>query len=239
MRSVLTLTLREIRQTFLSPIAYAFLVVFVLFTTFMFFRVFWLAETISMAGFFGLLPLAFAIVIPGITMRTWAEERKQGTMELLLTAPIEVRHIVLAKFLASLTLVLVCLLLTLYVPYTVAAFGDLDPGPVWGGYLGAFFLAATFIAVGMFLSAFTQDQIVAFLVSVCTLFALVLVGDNYLQSEFAGGFWGDFFRVLSPTPHFESIGRGVVDIRDLYYFLGLSGLFLFLNVQVINLRRWR
>ena len=239
MRKTLTLTIKEIRQTFLSPIAYAFLIVFVLFTTFMFFRTFFLAETISMAGFFGLLPLAFAIVIPGITMRTWAEERKQGTLELLLTAPIEARHIVLAKFFGALTLVLVCLLLTLYVPYTVGVFGDLDPGPVWGGYLGALFLAATFIAVGMFFSAFTQNQIVAFLVSVCTLFALVLVGDSYIQSEFAGGFWGDFFHVVSPTPHFESIGRGVVDIRDVYYFLGLSGLFLFLNVQVVNLRRWR
>ncbi|MFQ5845513.1 MAG: ABC transporter permease [Planctomycetota bacterium] len=240
MRRTLTIARKEIRQSFVSPIAYAFLVVFVLFVTFMFFRVFFLVEQVSMSGFFGLFPIAFAIVIPGITMRSWAEEQKQGTLEFLLTAPVEPRHVVMGKFLAAMTLVVVCLLLTLLVPVTVSHFGDLDPGPVWGGYLGALFMAATCISIGMFFSSFTQNQIVAFLVSVSVLIGLVLVGDSYIQSEFGGGsFWGGLFRAVSPTPHFDSIGRGVIDLRDLFYFAGMSGLFLFLNVQAVHLKRWR
>lgn len=240
MRSVGTLALKEIRQLFLSPIAYAFMVVFVFFVTFMFFREFFLVRQVSLQGLFSWFPLAFAVVIPGITMRMWAEERKQGTIEFLLTAPVETWHIVLGKFLAGLALLSLCVLLTLLVPYTVAHFGDLDPGPVWGGYLGSILMGGTTIAIGMFLSAFTQDQIVSFLVGVTVLLALVLLGHNYVASEFTAGSWfGAFAQVISPTTHFESIGRGVVDLRDVYYFVAIAALFLYLNARVIDLRRWR
>jgi ABC-2 type transport system permease protein len=240
MLSVLTLARKELRQMFLSPIAYAFLIVFVFFVTFMFFRSFFLVQETSMAGFFGLFPIAFAIVIPGMTMRMWAEERKQGTIEFLLTSPIETWHIVLGKFLAGLALVGACLVLTLLVPYTVGRYGNLDPGPVWGGYLGALLMGGTCIAISMFLSAFTQDQVVAFLPGVSVLLGLVLIGHPFIASEFgAGSAFGTFARVISPTSHFESIGRGVIDIRDIYYFVVMIAFFLYLNVRVIDLRRWR
>ncbi|MHC4339817.1 MAG: ABC transporter permease [Planctomycetota bacterium] len=240
MSSVITLTWKEVRQIFLSPIAYAFMLVFVFFVTFMFFRTFFLAGQVSMAQFFDLFPIAFAVVIPGITMRMWAEERKQGTIEFLMTSPIRTWHIVTGKFLAGLTLVAACLALTLYVPYTVDRFGDLDSGPVWGGYLGALLMGGTCIAIGMFCSSFTQDQIVSFLVSVVVLLALVLVGVPFIQSEFTpGSAFGIFSRAVSPTTHFESIGRGVIDLRDLYYFGAMIVLFLYLNARVIDLRRWR
>ncbi|MGH7163417.1 MAG: ABC transporter permease [Planctomycetota bacterium] len=240
MRSALVLARKELRQIFITPIAYAFAIVFVFFVTFMFFRTFFLGGQVSMAGFFDLFPIAFAVVIPGITMRTWAEERKQGTIEFLLTAPIRTWHIVVGKFVAGASLVGLCLLLTLLVPYTVGRFGDLDPGPVWGGYLGALLMGATCIAIGMFCSSFTQDQIVSFLLSVTVLLALVLVGVPFIQSEFSPGSWfGQFCRQVSPTTHFESIGRGVVDARDLYYFVSMTVLFLYLNALVIDLRRWR
>jgi len=240
MRSVLVLTWKEIKQLFLSPIAYAFLMVFAFFVTFMFFRAFFLFGQATLGGFFYWWPFAFAFVVPGITMRTWAEERKQGTVEFLLTSPIETWHIVLAKFLAGLTLIAACILLTVAVPYTVALYGDLDPGPVWGGYLGALLMGGTCIAIGMFCSSFTQDQIVSFLVSLTVLLLLVLVGQEYFQSEFGkGSGFGRFLRLISPTSHFDSIGRGVVDLRDIYYFVAMTGLFLYLNVRVIDLRRWR
>jgi ABC-2 type transport system permease protein len=240
MRSTLTLAWKELRQIFLSPIAYAFMVVFVFFMTFMFFRTFFLGGQCAMSGFFDLVPIAFAIVIPGITMRMWAEERKQGTMEFLLTSPINTWHIVLGKFLAGCALVTLCVLLTILVPITVGQHGDLDRGPVWGGYLGSILLGATCVAIGMFCSAFMQDQIVAFLVSVSVLLALVLVGVPFISSEFEpGSFVGRVSRVLSPTTHFESIGRGVIDLRDLYYFGSMMGFFLFLNERVVDLRRWR
>ena len=240
MRSTLVLAAKELKQIFLSPIAYAFLMVFVFFVTFMFFRAFFLVGEASMAGFFFWIPLAFALVIPGITMRAWPEERKQGTIEFLLTSPVETGQIVVAKFLAALVLVACALALTLFVPYTVARFGDLDPGPVLGGYLGALLLGGTCISIGMFCSSFTQDQIVAFLVSVITLLGLVLLGFDYFQSEFgAKSTIGAIVRVVSPTTHFEQIGRGVIDVRNLWYFGATIVLFLYLNARVIDLRRWR
>ena len=240
MRSTLVLTGKELKQLFLSPIAYAFLMVFVLFVTFMFFRAFFLIGQATLSGFFFWFPFAFAFVIPGITMRTWAEERKQGTVEFLLTSPISTGSIVLAKFMAALALVAVCLTLTFLTPYTVGKFGDLDMGPVIGGYLGALLMAGACIAIGMFCSAFTQDQIVSFLAGLCVLLVLVLVGHEYFQSEFGkGSTFGRILRIVSPTTHFDSIGRGVIDLRDLYYFAATTGLFLYLNTRVIDLRRWR
>jgi ABC-2 type transport system permease protein len=240
MRSVLVLAWKETKQIFLSPIAYTFLMVFVFFVTFLFFRAFFLRAQCTMDGFFGIFPLAFAIVIPGMTMRMWPEERRQGTIEFLLTSPIETWHIVLGKFLAGFFLVLLCMLMTMLVPYTVANYGPLDRGPVVGGYLGAVFMGATFIAIGMFISAFTQDQIVAFLVALIVLIALVLIGDPYINSEFGPGSWiGAIARAISPTTRFESLGRGVIDARDLYYFVAMTGFFLYLNARAVDLRRWR
>jgi len=240
MRSVLVLVWKELKQLFLSPIAYAFLAVFVFFVTLVFFRSFFLRGQATMEVFFAYFPIAFAIVIPGITMRMWAEERKQGTIEFLLTSPIETWHIVLAKFLAGLVLVLLCMALTLYVPRTVASYGPLDWGPVIGSYLGAIFMGATCISIGMFLSSFTQDQIVSFLLSLIVLLMLVMIGDPFFTSEFSPGSWiGAVARWISPTSRFESIGRGVIDVRDLYYFVAMTAFFLYLNVRAIDLRRWR
>jgi ABC-2 type transport system permease protein len=206
----------------------------------MFFRTFFLEGQATMNNFFGLFPIAFAVVIPGLTMRMWAEERKQGTIEFLLTSPIETWQIVLAKFLAGLSLVVLCVVMTLLVPMTVSGYGPLDWGPVVGGYLGAIFLGGTFIAVGMFLSAFTQDQIVSFLVGVIVILALVLIGHPFISSEFGAGSWfGAISRGISPTSRYESIGRGVIDLRDIYYFVAMSGFFLYLNARAIDLRRWR
>jgi ABC-2 type transport system permease protein len=240
MRSVFVLAWKEIRQIFLSPIAYTFISVFVVFVTFFFFRDFFAISQATMDGFFGLFPIAFAVVIPGLTMRMWAEERKQGTIEFLLTSPIETWHIVVAKFVAGLALVILCAFMTLLVPFTVRDFGPLDWGPAIGGYLGAIFLGATFIAVGMFLSSFTQDQVVSFLLGTIVLLALVLVGHPIVTDEFTPGGWmAGFARAVSPTTRYQSIGRGVVDVRDLFYFGAMTAFFLYLNVRAIDLRRWR
>jgi ABC-2 type transport system permease protein len=240
MRSVFVLTWKELKQLFLSPIAYTFISVFVVFVTVFFFRSFFAISQATMDGFFGLFPIAFTFVIPGITMRMWAEERKQGTIEFLLTSPIETWHIVLAKFLAGTTLVALCALMTIGVPLTVSHFGPLDHGPVIGGYLGALFLGATFISVGMFLSSFAQDQVVAFLLGAIVLLALVLIGTPFVTDELPPGGWvASVFRAISPTTRYQSIGRGVIDVRDLYYFGAIMVFFLYLNVRTIDLRRWR
>ena len=240
MFSVLNLAWKEIRQVFPSPIAYTFLSVFALFVTFFFFRDFFEVSQATMDGFFGLFPIAFAIVIPGMTMRMWAEERRQGTIEFLLTSPIETWHIVLSKFLAGLALVVLCGVVTLYTPITIASYGPLDAGPTIGGYLGAIFLGATFTAVAMFLSSFTQDQIVSLLLGVIVLLFFVLIGHPIVADEFTPGGWAARFAgAISPTPRFQSLGRGVIDIRDIYYFVAMTTFFLYLNVRAIDLRRWR
>lgn len=240
MRSVLVLAWKEFRQIFLSPIAYTFLCVFVLWVVAIFFRSFFLQQQATMDGFFAWFPWAFGIVIPGVTMRMWAEERNQGTIEFLLTSPVETWHIVVGKFLGGLALVVLCAVMTLLVPLTVAKHGPLDAGPVIGGYVGAIFMGATFLAIGMFLSAFTKDQIVAFLLGVIVLLALVLLGSSFLNSLFGPGSWmGAIARAISPTTRYESIGRGVIDIRDIYYFAAMTAFFLYLNARAIDLRRWR
>jgi ABC-2 type transport system permease protein len=173
-------------------------------------------------------------------MRVWAEERKQGTIEFLLTSPIHTWHIVIAKFVAALTLIALCLLLTVGVVWTVSRYGKLDAGPVIGGYLGALMMGGTLIAIGMFLSSFTADQIVSFLLGVIVLLALVLLGHYWFSTEYrAGSVFGAFAQAVSPSTHFDSIERGVVDVRNVYYFVSLTGLFLYLNTRVIDLRRWR
>jgi len=237
MRSLLALLRKEMHHIYLSPIAYAFLIVFVGFVTFMFFLDFFRVYEVSMVRFFAYFPIAFAVVIPGVTMRMWAEERKQGTIEFLLTAPTSTWQIVAAKFLGGLSLVVLCVVATLLVPITVGGYGDLDLGPVIGGYLGAILLGGTFLAIGMFLSAFTQDQIVSFLLGVVVLLGLVLIGYPFISGEF--GVVAAFANAISPQLRFESIGRGVIDLRDLYYFGATMVLFLYLNSVVIDLRRWR
>jgi len=240
MSRLFTLTVKELRQIFLSPIAYVFLAFFVGFVNVMFFRGFFLRGQATMAVFFAWFPIAFSLVLPAMVMRMWAEEWRQGTMEFLLTSPLESWQIVGAKFISGATLVMLCVLLTLLVPYTVAQYGDLDPGPVWGGYIGALLMGGACLAIAMFFSAFTSDQVVSFLLSMFVLLTLVLIGMPFVQDELEpGSTFGRLAAIISPATHFESIGRGVIDIRDIFYYGGITVFFLYLNTLVIDLRRWR
>ncbi|MEM8882820.1 MAG: ABC transporter permease [Planctomycetota bacterium] len=240
MGNVWTLTRKELRQMFLSPIAYAFIIVFTAILTFFFFRTFFLFRQASMQEFFRLVPLAMMVLVPGIVMRMWAEERSRGTLEFLLTSPVEPWQVVVSKFLAGSALVTLCMLLTLYVPYTVASYGDLDPGPVWGGYVGSILMGAACVAIGMFCSAFTSDQIVSFLASALVIGFLILGGHWLIQSGFEPGDWmGRVLRIISPTTYFESLGRGVIDLRDVYFYLAIIVVFLYLNTRAVDYKRWR
>ena len=240
MGKVVSLTGKELKQMFLSPIAYAFIMVFAFIVTFFFFRTFFLERQASMTWFFGLVPIAFIFFVPGVVMRMWAEERRQGTLEFLLTGPVQTWQVVIAKFVAGAVLIAACLAVTLLVPYTVSKFGPLDTGPVWGGYIGSLLLGMACLAVGMFCSAFTEDQIVSFLVSISVLLGLMAIGHPYIQTMFEpGSTLATVARKISPFTYFESIGRGVIDIRDVYYYSGAIVVFLYLNTVVIDLQRWR
>ena len=234
---------KELRGTLVSPIPYILVVMFALGLAYVFFwgldrmlPSFWLLSTASVATLFDCIPIAFAILVPALTMRQWSEEIRGGTIETLCTLPVSAGALVLGKFLASWTLLAACLVATLPIVLTVNGLGDLDWGPVWGGYLGALFLGAALLSLGLWISALTRHQIVAFLV---TLFmGLVLCAFlTYFASE-PGSTLGSVFHAVALNARYDSLGRGVLEFRDLLYFASFTAFFLYLNAESVDNRRY-
>jgi ABC-2 type transport system permease protein len=230
---------RELGSYFHSPIAYVFLLVFAGAAIFTVFNVhqFFSRGLADLRGLFGSIPVLMILLVPALTMRLWAEEQKQGTFELLLTFPAREHELVAGKFLASWALLGLALALTLALPVSVAMIGKLDWGPVAGGYLGALLLGAAYLAVGQFVSATTENQILAFIVALVLCLALYGVGTE----PFAGLFpdrTGAVLRALGTGSRFQSIARGVVDLRDLAYYGSLTAFFLAASVAAVRARRW-
>jgi ABC-2 type transport system permease protein len=232
---------RELKSYFLSPIAYVFGVLFLSVLLFL------SAQSsivhgapASMQPFFLYLPWLFLIFLPGLTMRLWAEERKLGTIELLLTFPVRASQVVLGKFLAVVTYLGFILLMTLGLPMTLGAYGSVDWPPVLGAYAASLMFAGSFVAVGMFWSSMTKDQIVALLASIVSLSVLFLLGYPSLIEFFGANLplWlADLLNGISPFKYFLSIARGVFDTRDFVYFTCFCGFFLYANVLVLKVRR--
>jgi ABC-2 type transport system permease protein len=175
MRQVPHIFKKEFRTYFVSPIAYIVISIFLIVIGWFFFSTFFLFNQAGLRNFFLLLPIVFAFVIPAVTMRLFSEEYHIGSYETLLTMPVTFREVVLGKFLASVAFIAAMLFPTLAYPITVSFLGDLDWGPVVGGYVGALLLGASFAGVGLFASSLTRNQIVAFIIGVAICFALVLV----------------------------------------------------------------
>ncbi len=234
-----SIAMRELRAYFNSPIAYIFLLAFVGSALFMFFYVdaFFARGQADLRGLFDGLPLLMLLLVPALTMRLWAEEAKTGTLELLLTLPAKDVELVWGKFLASWALLAVGLVVTMPLAVTVSALGHLDWGPVFGGYLGALLLGAAYLAVGQFVSATTENQILAFILAL--VMCMVLYG---LGTEMFTGLFPDrtatILRALGTGSRFQSIARGVIDLRDLLYYLSLTLFFLGLGVGVLRAKRW-
>jgi ABC-2 type transport system permease protein len=231
MRQVLPIFRREFQSYFVSPIAYIVISIFLIVTGWFFFSTFFLFNQASVRNFFTLLPLIFAFVIPAVTMRLVSEELNVGTYEILLTLPVTFREVVLGKFLAATAFVAAMLIPTLAYPVTVAFLGDLDWGPVMGGYLGAILLGASFSAVGLFASSLTRNQIVAFIIGMAICFSLVLIDKIlfFLPSVFVG-----VFEYLGADSHFENISKGILDTRDILYFLSLTFISLYATHLVME-----
>jgi len=209
---------KELKDFFLSPIAYIVMAVFLLSTGWLFFSAFFVFNQADMRSFFSLLPMTFAFVIPAITMRFFAEELSTGSYETLLTLPVTFRDIILGKFLAGVVLVAAILAPTLSYPIFISFMGDLDWGPVAGGYLGALLMGAAFSAIGLWTSALTRNQIVAFISGAVVCFALTAI--ERMIFFFPGKLLG-VLNYLSASYHFQNIAKGIVDSRDLIYFLSL------------------
>ncbi|HEC62136.1 MAG TPA: ABC transporter, partial [bacterium] len=220
---------RELGFYFVSPIAYIVIVVFLFATGWFFFSVFFLNGRADLREFFSLLPLILTFVVPAVTMRLFSEEWSSGSFEILLTFPVSTVNILTGKFLAAFSFVLLMLIPTLSYPIFVSTLGELDWGPVVGGYLGTIFLAGLLCAVGLFTSSLTKNQIVAFIVGVAMCFFLTQVHRVlYLIPAFLTG----FFQFLGASYHYNNIAKGVLDSRDLLYFVSLSFIALYFTNAV-------
>ncbi len=231
MRAAWTVCRRECSAYFASPIAYIVIVIFLLVVGWFFFSTLFLFNQASLRSFFRMLPIVFAFVVPAVTMRQFAEEFHTGSYEILTTLPLRLVDIVLGKFLACGIFIAAMLAPTLAYPLLVGMLGDLDPGPVIGGYLGALLLGAAFAAVGLFASALTRSQIVAFLTGCAICFALCLVDQMafFLPEAAARP-----LAYLAADAHFENIARGLLDTRDGLYFASLGFLSLAATTLVLQ-----
>jgi len=236
MRNTWLFCQKELRTYFNSPVAYIVLTVFLLIAGFFFTSGLFLVGQASMRPLFSLVPIIFLFFIPAITMRLLAEEKRSGSIELLVTLPTRDWEIVLGKFLAAWGLILVAILLTLVYTFSVAGMGNLDGGETFAGYLGVFLLGGAFAAIGVWSSSLTRSQIVAFIIALAVVAALYLVGDllQILPLSLA-----PFLQFLSVSYHFENIARGVIDTRDLIYYGSLIFLMLYLAERAVESRKWK
>ena len=224
---------REMRAAFGSPIAYIVIVVFLTVTGWFFFTPFFLNGRADMRDFFRLLPLTLGLVVPAVTMRIFAEEFSSGSYEVLTTLPLSLYDVLLGKFAGSLSFIILMIVPTFVYPLIVSSLGDLDWGPVFGGYIGTVLIAALYCSVGLFASALTSNQIVAFIIGLVICAFLVLI-DKMLF--FMPVSLTDIFQHLGADYHFKNIAKGVIDTRDVIFFL--SGSFVFvLATRVVVERR--
>jgi len=239
MPDVIRIARKELWSFFSSPVAYLFLGAFLSVSMFAFFWIdtFFARNIADVRPLFEWMPVLLIFLVAALTMRQWSEERRAGTLEVLMTLPVATPSLVLGKFLASLTLVGVALLLTLPLPLTVDLLGPLDNGPVVGGYVATLMLAAAYIAIGLFVSARTDNAIVSLIGTTLLCGLFYLIGADSL-THLLGHRSGEILQLLGTGSRFSSITRGVIDMRDLYYYLSLVGVFLTLNVYTLERLRW-
>ena len=216
--TLMTIFKREFKVYFISPIAYIVIAIFLVLTGWFFFSTFFLYNQAQLRDFFSLLPLIFSFIIPTLTMRLFSEEFNVGSYEILVTLPVTFRDIIAGKFLAAVAFVAIMLLPTLSYAITISAIGELDWGPVVGGYIGAVMLGAAYSAIGIFASSLTKNQITAFITGMIICLALTLIDKLlfFMPESLLG-----FFQYAGADYHFQNVARGILDSRDILYFVSL------------------
>jgi len=227
---------RELKSYFNSPIAYIVITIFLLISGWFFFSGLFMANQASLRGLFSIVPFVFMFFAPAISMRLISEEKRSGTIEVLATLPVKDWEIILGKYLSALILLSIAVLLTLTYALTLALLGNLDEGALVGGYLGLIFVGATYLSVGVFTSSFTRNQVVAFVVSFVIVFILFMLDKIVFYFP---GFLATLLEYLSVEYHFANIARGVIDSRDVIYYLSVIFFFLILAVRSLESRSWR
>ncbi len=242
MRNVLIIAKRELGAYFGTPLAYVFAVIFVALTgafTF-YFGNFYENGQATLAAFFLYHPWLYLILVPAIAMRLWAEERKSGTIELLMTLPVTTWEAILGKFLAAWGFIGVALVLTFPVWITVNYLGDPDNGVVLASYIGSFLMAGAFLAIGSAISALSKNQVIAFIVAAAICFLFVMSGVEIVQNTaklFLPAFLVEAVQSLSFLTHFDKVARGIIDVPSLFFYLSMIGFFLFANTVIVEQKK--
>lgn len=239
-KSIIVIFKKEIKQYFSSPIAYLLIFFFSLFTSLwlFLFQSFFAAGQADLRGFFGIMPIIFILLVPAVTMRTWAEEQKSGSIQLLQTLPFTEWDLVLGKYFGAMFLFLVMMVLSVAVPLSLLPFGHFEIGVIFGNYLGLFLIIAAEVSIGCFLSAMTKNQISNFLLSTIILLVLTIIG--YLPNLTSlPRFLGASIQYIAITTHYNSFVKGLIDTRDLVFYACFIAVFLFLNRQILLYRKWR
>ena len=239
MSPLCTVYKRELSAYFSTPLAYIFIVIFLALAGAMTFFLgsFFERGQADLAPFFVFHPWLYLLLVPAISMRLWAEERKSGTIELLLTLPLTPTHAVLAKFFAAWTFAGIALALTFPMWLTISWLGKPDHGVIFAGYVGSFLMAGGYLAIGSCVSAMTKNQVIAFVVSVVVCFAFTVAGAPIVLAFFSA--WApqvvlDAIASFSFLSHFNAITDGVIDVRDLLYFASLIAVWLFANTVLVD-----
>jgi ABC-2 type transport system permease protein len=240
MRTINAIFKREFFGYFRSPVAYVFLIVFLIASIGLtwFVGQFFAANDASLNRFFLFMPWVFLFLIPAVGMRLWAEEKRSGTWELLLTLPVTTVQAVLGKFLAGWAFITLAILLTLTMPITVAYLGNPDWGPIFSGYIGTILMAGAFLSICSLTSALTKNQVISFVLSVIICLILVFLGwsvfNNLLTSIHVPVWIIDALSNFSFITHFDPMTKGLITIADLIFYLSLMGFSLLLNVFVLE-----
>jgi len=242
MNAIATVMRRELRAYFATPVAWVYIVIFLVMTGVFTFYLggFYERGIADLDPFFKFHPWLYLFLVPAISMRLWAEERKSGTVELLLTLPISLPQAVLGKFLAAWLFLGLALALTFPVWLTVNYLGSPDNGVILAAYIGSWFMAGGMLAIGSCMSAVTRNQVVAFILSVVACFLFLLSGLPMVLNLFTG--WApqvlvDAIASLSFLEHFDDVSRGVIDLRDIIYFVLVCGFWLLANTIVLEMRK--
>jgi len=236
---IAALTRKELLSYLYAPAFYGAAVFFLLFCSIwlFYFQRYFTLNVASLRPYFGLFPLVFILVIPVLTMKSWAEERKTGSIELLLTMPFSEWNLVLGKFCAAFALLVMMLILTIPLPLTLLPLGEFDKGVIVCEYIGALLMGASAVALGLLLSALSKNQAGSFLGSAVVLMAVMLI--SQLTISFNIPYWlTQVINFLSLSFHFDSFSKGLLDSRDIVYYLASAALFLFITTRVILFRKW-
>lgn len=242
MRNILAIFKRELYGYFATPVAYVFIVIFLFLAGLFTFYIggFYERNQADLLAFFSFHPMLYLFLIPAISMRLWSEERKSGTIELILTLPVSTTQAVVGKFLAAWAFATIALLLTFPIWITVNYLGDPDNTVILASYIGSILLAGGFLAIGSCISAVTKSQVIAFVISIVVCFLFYVSGFPMVLNFFTG--WAPQALVsgvaaLSTLTHFDSIQKGIIDIRDLIYFAVLISFWLYANVITIEAKK--